>query len=172
MALLESLYLIVWSETNIYHGCPFFEMFHRGGPWSPAPACIHFPGAMPKGDTWPGGVAAEPLSNMDSAGSYDSVISTNSGYVSSDPLTSVPLTLLLYSWLYNTNCWRIPTSTVGCDSLLDIQVEMWKHFKKTFLKGDQFDDSTISEHKPKSRKSKETVRAFYFLLQGCCIAPP
>lgn len=117
---------------------------------------------------WP----RKPLSNMDSAGSYDSVISTNSGYVSSDPLTSVPLTLLLYSWPYNTNCRHIPTSTVGCDSLLDTQVEMWKHFKKTFLKGDQFDVSTISEHKPKSRKSKETVRAFYFLLQGCCIAPP
>lgn len=78
------------------------KIFHRGGPWSPAPACILFPGAMPKGDTWPGGVAAEPSSNMDSAGSYDSVISTNSGYVSSDPLPSVPLTLLLYSWPYKT----------------------------------------------------------------------
>ncbi|XP_041654540.1 specifically androgen-regulated gene protein [Cheilinus undulatus] len=35
---------------------------------------------MPKSDTWPGGVALEALSNMDSAGSCDSVISMNSGY--------------------------------------------------------------------------------------------
>uniref|UniRef100_G3NG01 Specifically androgen-regulated gene protein n=1 Tax=Gasterosteus aculeatus TaxID=69293 RepID=G3NG01_GASAC len=35
---------------------------------------------MPKSDTWPGGVAMEPLSNLDSAGSCDSVISVNSGY--------------------------------------------------------------------------------------------
>ncbi|GAA6216494.1 specifically androgen-regulated gene protein-like [Lates japonicus] len=35
---------------------------------------------MPKSDTWPGGVAMESLSNMDSAGSCDSVISMNSGY--------------------------------------------------------------------------------------------
>uniref|UniRef100_A0A3B4V7T2 Specifically androgen-regulated gene protein-like n=1 Tax=Seriola dumerili TaxID=41447 RepID=A0A3B4V7T2_SERDU len=34
---------------------------------------------MPKSDTWPGGVAMESLSNMDSAGSCDSVISMNSG---------------------------------------------------------------------------------------------
>ncbi|KAM6982345.1 specifically androgen-regulated gene protein-like [Tautogolabrus adspersus] len=34
---------------------------------------------MPKSDTWPGGVALESLSNMDSAGSCDSVISVNSG---------------------------------------------------------------------------------------------
>ncbi|KAK2851674.1 hypothetical protein Q5P01_007950 [Channa striata] len=33
---------------------------------------------MPKSDTWPGGVAMESLSNMDSAGSCDSVISMNS----------------------------------------------------------------------------------------------
>ncbi|KAI3357530.1 hypothetical protein L3Q82_015948, partial [Scortum barcoo] len=38
------------------------------------------PCAMPKSDTWPGGVAMEPLSNMDSVGSCDSVISVNSGY--------------------------------------------------------------------------------------------
>ncbi|KAM8863897.1 uncharacterized protein AB9W97_018489 isoform 2-T2 [Spinachia spinachia] len=38
------------------------------------------PRAMPKSDTWPGGVAMEPLSNLDSAGSCDSVISVNSGY--------------------------------------------------------------------------------------------
>lgn len=37
---------------------------------------------MPKSDTWPGGVAMESLSNMDSAGSCDSVISMNSGFVS------------------------------------------------------------------------------------------
>ncbi|KAF3860729.1 hypothetical protein F7725_000984 [Dissostichus mawsoni] len=35
---------------------------------------------MPKSDTWPGGVAMEPSSNLDSAGSCDSVISMNSGY--------------------------------------------------------------------------------------------
>ncbi|XP_010766106.1 vegetative cell wall protein gp1 [Notothenia coriiceps] len=35
---------------------------------------------MPKSDTWPGGVAMEPSSNLDSAGSRDSVISMNSGY--------------------------------------------------------------------------------------------
>ncbi|KAM6928578.1 specifically androgen-regulated gene protein [Lycodopsis pacificus] len=35
---------------------------------------------MPKSDTWPGGVAMEPLSTVDSAGSCDSVISVNSGY--------------------------------------------------------------------------------------------
>ncbi|XP_073326126.1 specifically androgen-regulated gene protein [Pagrus major] len=35
---------------------------------------------MPKGGTWPGGVALESSSNMDSAGSCDSVISMNSGY--------------------------------------------------------------------------------------------
>ncbi|KAK5863878.1 hypothetical protein PBY51_000871 [Eleginops maclovinus] len=34
---------------------------------------------MPKSDTWPGGVAMEPSSNLDSAGSCDSVISMNSG---------------------------------------------------------------------------------------------
>ena len=37
---------------------------------------------MTKNDTWPGGVAMESLSNMDSAGSCESVISMNSGYVS------------------------------------------------------------------------------------------
>ncbi|XP_029975638.1 specifically androgen-regulated gene protein [Salarias fasciatus] len=35
---------------------------------------------MSKSDTWPGHVASESLSNMDSAGSCDSVISMNSGY--------------------------------------------------------------------------------------------
>ncbi|XP_037629734.1 specifically androgen-regulated gene protein-like isoform X1 [Sebastes umbrosus] len=35
---------------------------------------------MPKSDTWPGGVAMEPLSYLDSAGSCDSVISMNSAY--------------------------------------------------------------------------------------------
>ncbi|XP_041860044.1 specifically androgen-regulated gene protein-like isoform X2 [Melanotaenia boesemani] len=35
---------------------------------------------MSKSGTWPGGVAMESLSNMDSAGSCDSVISMNSGY--------------------------------------------------------------------------------------------
>ncbi|XP_070695842.1 specifically androgen-regulated gene protein [Pempheris klunzingeri] len=35
---------------------------------------------MPKSGTWPGGVAMESLSNMDSAGSCDSVVSMNSGY--------------------------------------------------------------------------------------------
>ncbi|CAB1336428.1 unnamed protein product [Coregonus sp. 'balchen'] len=35
---------------------------------------------MPKSDTWPGGVAMESLINMDSAGSYDSVVSMNSGF--------------------------------------------------------------------------------------------
>ncbi|XP_075948635.1 specifically androgen-regulated gene protein-like [Anarhichas minor] len=35
---------------------------------------------MPKSDTWPGGVAMESLSKVDSAGSCDSVISMNSGY--------------------------------------------------------------------------------------------
>ncbi|XP_076597580.1 specifically androgen-regulated gene protein isoform X2 [Chaetodon auriga] len=34
---------------------------------------------MPKSATWPGGVAMDSLSNMDSAGSCDSVISVNSG---------------------------------------------------------------------------------------------
>lgn len=52
---------------------------------------------MAKSDTWPGGVAMESLSNMDSAGSCDSVISVNSGFVSS-PGTS-------YLW---------PTDTVVC----------------------------------------------------------
>ncbi|XP_027876240.1 specifically androgen-regulated gene protein isoform X2 [Xiphophorus couchianus] len=35
---------------------------------------------MSKSGTWPGNVAMESLSNMDSAGSYDSVISTNSAW--------------------------------------------------------------------------------------------
>lgn len=35
---------------------------------------------MPNSDTWPRTVAMEPLSNMDSAGSCDSVISMNSGF--------------------------------------------------------------------------------------------
>ncbi|TKS77849.1 Specifically androgen-regulated gene protein [Collichthys lucidus] len=35
---------------------------------------------MPKSDMWPGGVALDSLSKMDSAGSCDSVISMNSGY--------------------------------------------------------------------------------------------
>ncbi|XP_062248010.1 uncharacterized protein LOC133956746 [Platichthys flesus] len=35
---------------------------------------------MTKNDTWPGGVAMDSLSNMDSAGSCESVISMNSGY--------------------------------------------------------------------------------------------
>uniref|UniRef100_A0A3Q0QRA7 Specifically androgen-regulated gene protein n=1 Tax=Amphilophus citrinellus TaxID=61819 RepID=A0A3Q0QRA7_AMPCI len=35
---------------------------------------------MPKSDTWPGDVPVESFSNMDSAGSSDSVISMNSGY--------------------------------------------------------------------------------------------
>ncbi|KAG7519036.1 hypothetical protein JOB18_000080 [Solea senegalensis] len=35
---------------------------------------------MPKSDSWPGGVATKSLSNMDSAGSCESVISMNSGY--------------------------------------------------------------------------------------------
>uniref|UniRef100_A0A3Q1EQM3 Chromosome 1 open reading frame 116 n=1 Tax=Acanthochromis polyacanthus TaxID=80966 RepID=A0A3Q1EQM3_9TELE len=39
---------------------------------------------MLESETWSGGVAMESLSNMDSAGSCDSVISTNSGYVSSE----------------------------------------------------------------------------------------
>ncbi|XP_068454383.1 specifically androgen-regulated gene protein-like [Clinocottus analis] len=38
------------------------------------------PCAMPKSDTWPGGVAMQSSSNLDSAGSCDSVISVNSGY--------------------------------------------------------------------------------------------
>ncbi|XP_054902190.1 specifically androgen-regulated gene protein [Poeciliopsis prolifica] len=37
---------------------------------------------MSKSGTWPGNVATESLSNMDSAGSCDSVISTNSAWVS------------------------------------------------------------------------------------------
>lgn len=156
-----------------FHSDSLCRCLSRGGPWRPAPTCVHFPGAMPKGDTWPGGVAVEPLSNMDSAGSCDSVISTNSGYVSSDPLTPVPLTLPLYSGRpYNTNCRHIPTSTVGCGSLLDTQVEMWQHFEKTFLKGHLSDVGTITEQQPKSRKREETVRAFYFLLCGRCIVPP
>ena len=40
------------------------------------------PRAMSKSGTWPGAVAMESLSNMDSAESCDSVISMNSGYVS------------------------------------------------------------------------------------------
>lgn len=35
---------------------------------------------MPKSDTWPGGVSTESVSGMDSAGSYDSVLSNNSGF--------------------------------------------------------------------------------------------
>uniref|UniRef100_A0A8C1UQ80 Specifically androgen-regulated gene protein n=1 Tax=Cyprinus carpio TaxID=7962 RepID=A0A8C1UQ80_CYPCA len=35
---------------------------------------------MPKSDTWPGGVSTESVSGMDSAGSYDSVLSINSGF--------------------------------------------------------------------------------------------
>lgn len=66
-------------------------------------SCPHpLPCAMPKSAMWPGGVAMESLSNMDSAGSCDSVISMNSGCVSAavDPLASVPLPLLLICWLY------------------------------------------------------------------------
>lgn len=48
----------------------------------------------------------ESLRIMDSPGSCDSVISTNSGYVSAavDLLASVPLTLLLICSLYNATC--------------------------------------------------------------------
>ncbi|KAM3618507.1 uncharacterized protein V6R79_021228 [Siganus canaliculatus] len=43
-------------------------------------SCPHPPPcAMPKSDTWPGGIAIEPLSSMESSGSCDSVISVNSG---------------------------------------------------------------------------------------------
>uniref|UniRef100_G3NLB0 Zgc:158258 n=1 Tax=Gasterosteus aculeatus aculeatus TaxID=481459 RepID=G3NLB0_GASAC len=35
---------------------------------------------MPKSDTWPGGVGLETTTGMDSAGSCDSVLSTNSGF--------------------------------------------------------------------------------------------
>ncbi|XP_040060794.2 uncharacterized protein LOC120835696 [Gasterosteus aculeatus] len=35
---------------------------------------------MPKSDTWPGGVGMETTTGMDSAGSCDSVLSTNSGF--------------------------------------------------------------------------------------------
>ncbi|XP_018932394.1 specifically androgen-regulated gene protein-like [Cyprinus carpio] len=35
---------------------------------------------MPKSDTWPGGVSIDSLSGMDSAGSCDSVLSSNSGF--------------------------------------------------------------------------------------------
>lgn len=38
---------------------------------------------MPKSDTWPGGIGLEAMTSMDSAGSCDSVVSANSGYVSS-----------------------------------------------------------------------------------------
>lgn len=49
---------------------------------------------MPKSDTWPGGVAIETMTGMDSAGSCDSVVSMNSGFVT----TFVILTFLkLYS---------------------------------------------------------------------------
>lgn len=41
--------------------------------------------AMPKSDTWPGGVSIDSLSGMDSAGSCDSVLSSNSGFVSMMP---------------------------------------------------------------------------------------
>ncbi|KAJ8378046.1 hypothetical protein AAFF_G00249170 [Aldrovandia affinis] len=39
-----------------------------------------FPCAMPKSDTWPGGVAMESMTSMDSAGSCDSMVSVNSGF--------------------------------------------------------------------------------------------
>lgn len=43
-------------------------------------SCPHPPPCeMPKSDTWPGGIAIESLSNMESSGSCDSVISVNSG---------------------------------------------------------------------------------------------
>ncbi|KAG7472105.1 hypothetical protein MATL_G00105060 [Megalops atlanticus] len=38
------------------------------------------PCAMPKSDTWPGGIAMETMTSMDSAGSCDSVVSANSGF--------------------------------------------------------------------------------------------
>lgn len=47
------------------------------------PFLHYLPCAMAKSDTWPGGVAMESLSNVDSAESCDSVISLNSGSVSS-----------------------------------------------------------------------------------------
>lgn len=37
---------------------------------------------MPKSDTWPGGIGLETMISMDSAGSCDSVVSANSGFVS------------------------------------------------------------------------------------------
>lgn len=58
---------------------------------------------MAKSDTWPGGVAMETLSNMDSAESCDSVISLNSGSVSS------PLGLHIscpWAVCINTNVWH------------------------------------------------------------------
>ncbi len=45
---------------------------------------------MPKSDTWPGGVSTESVSGMDSAGSYDSVLSNNSGFVSMTPFIHFP----------------------------------------------------------------------------------
>jgi hypothetical protein len=46
---------------------------------------------MAKSDTWPGGVAMESLINMDSAGSYDSVVSMNSGFVRAEAISSFTL---------------------------------------------------------------------------------
>lgn len=37
---------------------------------------------MPKNDTWPGDTGLETMDGMDSAGSCDSVVSANSGFVS------------------------------------------------------------------------------------------
>ncbi|XP_076022232.1 specifically androgen-regulated gene protein [Genypterus blacodes] len=53
---------------------------------------------MPKSDTWPGGVAMESLSNMDSAGSGDSVIIMNSGLSgdSMDHLSAEERACLMY----------------------------------------------------------------------------
>lgn len=68
-------------------------------------SCSHpLPYAMPKSDTWPGGIAMESLSNIDSAGSCDSVISMNSGYVSAavNLLIPVQLPLLPVIWINTT----------------------------------------------------------------------
>lgn len=67
------------------------------------PSLHYLPCAMAKSDTWPGGVAMESLSNMDSAESCDSVISLNSGSVSS------PLGLHIscpWAVCINTNVWH------------------------------------------------------------------
>lgn len=61
---------------------------------------------MPKSDTWPGGVGLETMTSMESAGSCDSVVSANSGFVSKI-LLNVRIFANLFSIIKQREIWEI-----------------------------------------------------------------